>query len=828
MNCPVCRDAFEPDPVSSKAPCASTCSHLICKGCALEIKLREFEKRYKVRNIRCPQCRKLSIFVDPPTVNYGAIDLIIALSGHRAVQRREGGQGQQVEDGVETSVVSTNNSKENEKRLDEHCIECNDKEDDSKAKEEEKVQEEQVEEPRRSKRVKVANANHGILNSKQKFVTNSNPRIPTHFCSKWKLKRHVDNERVKLEAIAVCSKCLKKEKRNDTDQILLCDGCDLEIHTSCAGFNMLPEGDWLCRNCLKVLKARNDFALSPLKELDSDTVALAVRASISLREAIAKRKSVALNRMKENHRVLKRDLQKRTSNLENERLLLKNVVSIEGQRYDASRDQILARHGITDWGLSGGSSWIVPDHGTSTRVNRQNPEWERFHRKLLHCIRALDREREPLRCAENGLEELENKLREAEAEEDKRLRFDEKENRSFLLEFARLEGGERLDFESIKHCSARLEDVPVFLGVVKVEYSDIQILNMLREPIELVLMVPVSQLERMDYYLFGTSELFCSDRNDGLPMDFSHTTSMRKAQRHLISMLLRDPRNESLQTSQPIVPASVELRGSSQDSVHTISKYFDLSELVRDCNYPIVNKPRAPTPKILAAKGLVLRDYQQASLQWMIDKENSTTELGFAGEIWSRMRSLDGKCEFFYCQLTGSINRNLFDFRSDGCQGGVAKYCGQFPSGGILGEEMGLGKMVISIALAVASPPPLHNRVLPREYIAEIDHPAYRPPPSIAEFTRSSNAKKAKVLLSNASIVVAPMALCPQWQSEIESYAPWMSIMPLCDGVNPTLEEMASSDIIVASTFLFQTSAGLIVSHTQNEIDHSNYTSRST
>jgi len=323
-------------------------------------------------------------------------------------------------------------------------------------------------------------------------------------------------------------------------------------------------------------------------------------------------------------------------------------------------------------------------------------------------------------------------------------------------------------------------------------------------------MVPVSQLERMDYYLFGTSELFCSDRNDGLPMDFSHTTSMRKAQRHLISMLLRDPRNESLQTSQPIVPASVELRGSSQDSVHTISKYFDLSELVRDCNYPIVNKPRAPTPKILAAKGLVLRDYQQASLQWMIDKENSTTELGFAGEIWSRMRSLDGKCEFFYCQLTGSINRNLLDFRSDGCQGGVTKYCGQFPSGGILGEEMGLGKMVISIALAVASPPPLHNRVLPREYIAEIDHPAYRPPPSIAEFTRSSNAKKAKVLLSNASIVVAPMALCPQWQSEIESYAPWMSIMPLCDGVNPTLEEMASSDIIVASTFLFQTSAGLI------------------
>ena len=40
------------------------------------------------------------------------------------------------------------------------------------------------------------------------------------------------------------------EQPGDTDEILLCDGCDLEIHLSCAGLKEIPTTDWLCNSCL--------------------------------------------------------------------------------------------------------------------------------------------------------------------------------------------------------------------------------------------------------------------------------------------------------------------------------------------------------------------------------------------------------------------------------------------------------------------------------------------------------------------------------------------------------------------------------------------------
>ena len=31
--------------------------------------------------------------------------------------------------------------------------------------------------------------------------------------------------------------------------MLLCDGCDGEVHLRCAGLERVPEGDWLCAAC---------------------------------------------------------------------------------------------------------------------------------------------------------------------------------------------------------------------------------------------------------------------------------------------------------------------------------------------------------------------------------------------------------------------------------------------------------------------------------------------------------------------------------------------------------------------------------------------------
>ena len=49
---------------------------------------------------------------------------------------------------------------------------------------------------------------------------------------------------------------------------------------------------------------------------------------------------------------------------------------------------------------------------------------------------------------------------------------------------------------------------------------------------------------------------------------------------------------------------------------------------------------------------------------------------------------------------------------------------------------MGLGKTVITVALIMLNPPPLHRRILPPEHLwslekkATIDHPGYIPPPN--------------------------------------------------------------------------------------------------
>lgn len=251
----------------------------------------------------------------------------------------------------------------------------------------------------------------------------------------------------------------------------------------------------------------------------------------------------------------------------------------------------------------------------------------------------------------------------------------EQDRRDILLNFAKLLSEPKLDFEAAKQYQARAGCDPLFMGIIKTQEADVRVLNMLKEPTELVLAISVNSTIAIDvepiesgveYYLFGTAELFCSKRNDCLPMDLS-PTSLRTAQKDLMNMLHRDPRNKSLEVSRPVIPASVSLRGTSEENLSDVVKCFDLSELVRDCHYPIQNQPLAETPKRLADNGLVLRDYQKTSLQWLLDKESNPTGMGSSGELWSRMRGYGESKDssFFYCELTGSIVKEIFDFTSD-------------------------------------------------------------------------------------------------------------------------------------------------------------------
>jgi hypothetical protein len=139
-----------------------------------------------------------------------------------------------------------------------------------------------------------------------------------------------------------------------------------------------------------------------------------------------------------------------------------------------------------------------------------------------------------------------------------------------------------------------------------------------------------------------------------------------------------------------------------------------------------------------------------------------------------------------------------------------------------------LGKTVIAIALIVANPPPLCRRVLPREHlwslegIKDVDHAAYTPPPSIGATGR----------LSNGTLIIVPMTLlryvmlmqrvrtpflqydfwtniwifCSQWVTEIERFAPHLSVITLHNADDATMQAVATSDIVLASTFLMQQS----------------------
>ena len=276
------------------------------------------------------------------------------------------------------------------------------------------------------------------------------------------------------------------------------------------------------------------------------------------------------------------------------------------------------------------------------------------------------------------------------------------------------------------------EYLPLYLGrIMLTDTADVVAMQMLREPQKLIVLVPVSVdagrngdgdvnhigsfLRRFEprmnqcYAVFATLELFDKTRDDDLPMVVN---GVRDAQRRLFRLLnspvdsgdIRHPvykSNQDLVVSSPLCPPSVKPRCTKQcsniandeTSASPATKYFELCELVQDCNNDL-DVPREPTPTTMLSRGLTLYDYQQCSLRWMLDKEREATGLGLAGQLWHRLRFLDPnppQRDFFYCDLTGSFALDIFDFQSDSGQQNAAPDRFSKPTGGILGEEMGLG-----------------------------------------------------------------------------------------------------------------------------------------
>ena len=331
---------------------------------------------------------------------------------------------------------------------------------------------------------------------------------------------------------------------------------------------------------------------------------------------------------------------------------------------------------------------------------------------------------------------------------------------------------------------AKREVAPKLLGeLTLVDDGDVTKMHLLCEPAELLIFVPLDKTTRArplglaaqqvddvsglailraggSFAVYARQGFFCREREDETPV----SAFIRDGVRRLMALLIADQANTQAVVSHPHLPPSVRLRGGVGDE--GASDCFDLSALVRDCNVPL-DLPKEPTPPRMAQNGLELREYQEASLRWMLDKEREPSGLGSMGELWHRLRFLDGQGEnYFYCELTGSVSMDIFDFRDDVGQKDAATAFGGLPTGGILGEEMGLGKTMICLALTVVNPPPPSHSVLPRENLWAmekhvVEHSEYSPPPSLVGASRAA----AKMVLSNGTLVVAPMTLIAQWQN---------------------------------------------------------------
>ncbi|KAI0889103.1 origin recognition complex subunit 4 C-terminus-domain-containing protein [Annulohypoxylon maeteangense] len=57
-----------------------------------------------------------------------------------------------------------------------------------------------------------------------------------------------ENEEQDSEDDEVCAMCLKPDSE-PPNEIIFCENCDMAVHQKCYGIPIIPEGDWICRNC---------------------------------------------------------------------------------------------------------------------------------------------------------------------------------------------------------------------------------------------------------------------------------------------------------------------------------------------------------------------------------------------------------------------------------------------------------------------------------------------------------------------------------------------------------------------------------------------------
>lgn len=204
-----------------------------------------------------------------------------------------------------------------------------------------------------------------------------------------------------------------------------------------------------------------------------------------------------------------------------------------------------------------------------------------------------------------------------------------------------------------------------------------------------------------------------------------------------------------------------------------------------------VPDPKDTPPDTASAVGLTAKLYpfQRRTVKWMLrregvewtqdDKGNSVTEEAShsrfdAPSSFVERTDADGQA-CYVSPLLGKVTKELGTF-SD---------VEQNLKGGILSEEMGLGKTVELLALFSL-------------------HPQPSSPPESFDYYLGE-----KVKTTHATLIVAPSSLTKQWLSELEKHAPCLRVMhytglsqssrEYTDKANALIEKLRSHDVVVTT-----------------------------
>lgn len=218
----------------------------------------------------------------------------------------------------------------------------------------------------------------------------------------------------------------------------------------------------------------------------------------------------------------------------------------------------------------------------------------------------------------------------------------------------------------------------------------------------------------------------------------------------------------------------------SQDAI--VDLYTNMKSIALHADPPAGIQPAELIPRLLP--------FQRRSVAWLLSRESAGFEdEGMeAGKFRVRTPAMEERLPLTWEKVITPSGKELFINRLGGviCRASedlVAPETG--PRGGILAEEMGLGKTVEMLALIL-----LHKRT------------TNSPEDDKTIVLKGTDTSAPYGLIpSSTTLIITPPSILHQWASEIENHAPTLRVFIYVDEEHRSIsaEELASYDIVLTT-----------------------------